>query len=141
MTYQQITLYTDGGARGNPGPAAIGVDAHADGQPLFQLSESLGSQTNNAAEYYAVIKALEKLQTLNLITIKLLFVLDSELIVRQLQGRYRVKEANLKLLHQQVLELLSQLRPNFQVVSFTHVLRSANKVADRLVNQALDSHR
>ncbi|MBI3443731.1 ribonuclease HI family protein [Candidatus Woesebacteria bacterium] len=137
MIYPQIIINTDGGARGNPGPAAIGVIAKTpDGTVLFELSEYIGSQTNNVAEYTAVIHALNHLDQHQLQASKINFILDSELIVRQIQGIYRVKEPNLQKLHTEVKKLLSG-----HSYTFTSVSRSQNKRADKLVNQALDSQK
>lgn len=137
MTYPQIIINTDGGARGNPGPAAIGVIAKTpDGAILFELSEYIGSQTNNVAEYTAVIHALNHLRQHQFQAGKISFILDSELIVRQILGQYRVKEPNLQKLHSEVKKLLAGI--NFTFIS---VPRSQNKMADQLVNQALDSQK
>lgn len=134
MHYPQITINTDGGARGNPGPAAIGVIAKtSNGEVLFELSEYIGSQTNNVAEYTAVIHALHHLKEHQISAQKTTFILDSELIVRQILGQYRVKEPNLQRLHSEVKKLLVGI--NFTFIS---VPRSQNKRADQLVNQALD---
>lgn len=140
MHYSQLIINTDGGARGNPGPAAIGVIAKSpDGAVLFELSEYIGSQTNNVAEYTAVIHALNHLKEHQVQADEISFILDSELIVRQLLGQYRVKEPHLQLLHSEVKKMLSEIKPT--KVNFTSVPRAQNKRADQLVNQALDSHK
>lgn len=143
MNYPEIIINTDGGARGNPGPAAIGIVAKTHtGEILFELSEYLGVQTNNVAEYTAVIHALNHLKEHALSTEKITFILDSELIVRQILGQYRVKEPHLQVLNQKVKELILDLKKDggLKTINFLNVLRANNKRADQLVNQALDSH-
>lgn len=139
MSEKILQINTDGGSRGNPGPAAIGVYATIDNQPIFSLSQKIGINTNNYAEYSAVISALEHLQ-LNPQLLKditqIKFVLDSELVVRQLTGIYKVKHPAIVPLHYKVQTLLKSLSIP---VSFSHVLRAENKQADALVNAALDS--
>jgi ribonuclease HI len=142
-----LDIYTDGGSRGNPGPAAIGVHATLRGSPpkglnpscsspLFQLSEYIGHTTNNVAEWQAVIKALEHLVTNKINPIEINFYLDSELVVKQIKGEYKVKQPHLQTLSISVRQLLQQL--NSSKISFHHVPREQNKIADSLVNQALD---
>jgi len=132
------SLYTDGGARGNPGPAAIGgVILGADQQVVKEFSRYLGETTNNQAEYRALIFGLEKIATLSgkhSHTTEVRSFLDSELIVKQMTGEYKVRDINLKPLHAQVQKLAQR----FGRVSFTHVRREKNAHADSLVNQALD---
>lgn len=129
----KVKVNCDGGSRGNPGPSALGVVITTkDGQIIEEFGEYLGEQTNNYAEYSAVIKALEKLRDLNIYDAD--FYLDSELIVKQLNGIYKVKHENIKPLNSAVNELLSGMN-----VTFTHVYRKDNKKADALVNQVLDS--
>lgn len=139
MSDKILQINTDGGSRGNPGPAAIGVYATIDGEPLFSLSQKIGINTNNFAEYAAVIAGLEHLN-LNLQLLKdvaqIKFILDSELVVRQLTGVYKVKHPSIVPLHYKVQNLLKPLNIP---VSFSHVLRAENKQADALVNAALDS--
>lgn len=128
----KVKVNCDGGSRGNPGPSALGVVITTkDGQIIEEFGEYLGEQTNNYAEYSAVIKALEKLRDLNIYDAD--FYLDSELIVKQLNGIYKVKHENIKPLNSAVNELLSGMN-----VTFTHVYRKDNKKADALVNQVLD---
>jgi ribonuclease HI len=129
-----LEIYTDGGARGNPGPAGIGVHA----QPLFQLSEYIGETTNNVAEYTAAIRALEYLVNENIQVDNINFFLDSELVVKQIKGEYKVKQPHLSTLCLKVHQLLRQI-PSSKI-SFRHVPRTQNKIADSLANQALDSH-
>ena len=130
---QKLIIYTDGGARGNPGPAAIGaVFYNRDNKIIKKISQTIGSTTNNQAEYKALIVALGA--AVDLKATEVVCYLDSELVVRQLQGRYKVREEALKPLITQVLKLTS----NFQSVDFVHVPREKNKLADELVNKALD---
>jgi len=132
---ERVKVNCDGGSRGNPGPSALGVVITTkNGQIIEEFGEYLGEQTNNYAEYSAVIKALEKLRDLNILDAD--FYLDSELIVKQLNGIYKVKNENIKPLNTAVNELLSGMN-----VTFTHVYRKDNKEADALVNEVLDSKR
>lgn len=133
--HKQLITYTDGGARGNPGPAGIGGVVYTQSlEELQRISEYIGETTNNQAEYKALIKALEIASEIG--SKKLICHLDSELVVRQLQGKYKVREAGLKPLVMQALKLVK----NFESVEFVHVRREKNKLADELVNKALDEH-
>lgn len=126
-------LFTDGGARGNPGPAGIGgVLYDQNDQEFASFSEYLGETTNNQAEYKALLKGLE-LALEHQVT-ELSCFLDSELVVKQLNKEYKVKDAGLAKLFVKIWNL-SQ---TFAQISFSHVRREFNKEADRLVNQALD---
>lgn len=126
-------LYTDGGARGNPGPAGIGARLlTADGEVVEELADAIGTATNNVAEYQALIAGLEI--ALDRGVERLDVFLDSELVVRQVNGRYKVKDAGLKPLHRQACLLLSR----FHEVDVKHVRREQNAAADALVNQAID---
>lgn len=131
---KKLLINTDGGARGNPGPAGIGVVIRdAEEHIIFEHGSYIGEQTNNFAEYTALIKALETARDLG--GTDLLVRMDSELIVKQMQGLYKIKEPTLQELAGKVLKLKS----SFNSVVFTHVRREFNKDADRMVNQALDS--
>jgi len=134
----KITIYTDGGTRGNPGPAAIGVVIKKEGQTLKKYFQFIGEATNNQAEYEAVIFALKKVKLLfgrkKAKTMALEVYTDSELMARQLNHQYKIKEEDLQPLFLKVWNLIL----NFGQVSFKHILRQQNKEADRLVNQALD---
>lgn len=124
----------DGGARGNPGPAAIAaVIATPDGEILEQRSEAIGLATNNVAEYRSLLLGIERARALGADEVEL--VGDSELIVRQVRGEYRVKDAVLRELHGRVREALG----DFDRWSITHVRREENEAADALVNRALDA--
>ena len=138
--YELLEINTDGGSRGNPGPAGIGVYAAANGKKVFTISETIGITTNNVAEYTAVVRSLEVLIEKKIFTQKLKYILDSELIVRQIIGKYKVKLPHLKILRQQVVDLVGKLREKGQVelMTFITVPREQNKEADKLVNEALD---
>ncbi len=128
-----ITAHIDGGARGNPGPAAYGVVVRtADGKVLVKLSRYLGIQTNNYAEYSGLLAALEYAQQNNFKKLKV--VSDSELLVKQMKGQYQVRHPALKTLFSQASDMARRL----EHFSIQHVLRSSNRDADRLVNEALD---
>ncbi len=129
-----ITIHTDGGSRSNPGPAGIGVHAAQDGTVVFTLSEFLGIQTNNYAEYIAVIRALETCVEKKYTHETIDFLLDSKLVVEQVQGNWKVKEATLRPLVSRVRELVT----HFPKVTFTHVRREHNTDADALANEAMD---
>jgi dinuclear metal center YbgI/SA1388 family protein len=127
-------LYTDGGARGNPGPAGIGARLMtAGGDVVEDVSDYIGKATNNVAEYQALIAGLEV--ALDRGVERLDVFLDSELVVRQVNGQYKVKDAGLKPLHAQACLLLSK----FHEVDVRHVRREQNSAADALVNQAIDA--
>jgi ribonuclease HI len=128
-----IVLYTDGASRGNPGLAGAGIlVTAADGTELAARAVFLGECTNNAAEYQALLLGLEA--ALPLAPGKLTIRMDSELIVRQLNGQYRVKSPDLLPLYQRAVAFLRQ----FKVVQVEHVRREFNSRADRLANQAID---
>jgi ribonuclease HI len=130
----RLTVHVDGGARGNPGPAAIAaVVTDPDGEVLYEAHETIGRATNNVAEYRALIFGIEKAAQLGATELEL--VGDSELIVKQVRGEYRVKDAGLKQLHSAAQKALS----NFAEWEIRHVKRERNAEADALVNQALDA--
>jgi probable phosphoglycerate mutase len=127
-------LSTDGGSRGNPGPAAYGyVLESEDGHVLDARGEAIGTATNNVAEYRGLIAGLES--ALERGVDELEVVSDSELLVRQMQGEYKVKNETLKTLQREAAELAFGLKR----VTYTAVRRAHNELADRLVNEALDS--
>ena len=131
---ERYHLYTDGGARGNPGPAGIGARLMtAGGDVVEDVSDYIGKATNNVAEYQALIAGLEV--ALDRGIERLDVFLDSELVVRQVNGQYKVKDAGLKPLHAQACLLLSK----FHEVDVRHVRREQNSAADALVNQAIDA--
>ena len=129
-----LILQFDGGSRGNPGPAGIGVTVSTDaGEPLYELGEFLGDCTNNFAEYTALVRGLRAAVALG--AKKLLIRADSELVVRQLNGQYKVKSPDLKPLYLQAIKLIQQIGP----VTVAHVYRESNSRADALANLAVDS--
>jgi len=123
----------DGGARGNPGPAAIGAVVQSGGEVLEERGERIGRATNNVAEYRALLLGIERATELGASELEL--VGDSELIVRQVKGEYKVKDATLRELH---AEVERALRPFEGRWSIRHVRREHNAEADRLVNAVLD---
>ena len=128
-----ITLQFDGGSRGNPGPAGIGVVLRAeDGTPLVTLGRFIGRATNNVAEYKALITALEQAKQLG--ARKIVVRGDSELIVKQMRGEYRVKNPDLRQLYEQAQDLLA----GFDKAKIEHNYRESNALADKLANLAMD---
>jgi ribonuclease HI len=131
--HETITLEFDGGSRGNPGPAGIGMVLRAaDGTTLFTLGRYIGHATNNVAEYHALIAALQKATELGAKHIRI--VGDSELVIKQMRGEYRVKHPALRPLYEKAQELLHQ----FSETKLEHNLRHKNKLADKLANLAMD---
>ena len=130
---EKLIIYTDGGARGNPGPAACAaVIKDSSGRIIVKGSKYLGETTNNQAEYQGVILALEKAGELK--AQEIIFYLDSELVVNQLSRLYKVKDLGLQSLFVKIWNLSSQ----FKNISYHHVPREENKEADLLVNRQLD---
>lgn len=136
---EKIICHTDGGARGNPGPAGAGaVVAKADGTVLVELSQFLGNATNNFAEYAAVLLALKEIKRRFGGKTKMLAIdmrMDSQLIQRQLAGEYQIKEPGLV---PQFIEIHNMRVASFPHITFTHVPRAQNKDADRLAGDAMD---
>jgi len=130
----KLVVNVDGGARGNPGPAAIAVVVQgSDGEVLEERGERIGHATNNVAEYRALLLGIERAAALGASELEL--VGDSELVVRQVKGEYKVKDAGMRELHGQVKEALQ----GFEGWTIRHVRREQNAEADRLVNQVLDA--
>ena len=131
---ESLSLYIDGASRGNPGPAGIGVVLCDGGDRIhWEFGKYIGETTNNVAEYTALIQGLQeallyKIKRLSVYT-------DSELLARQIQGKYKVKEPHLKLLHQQSLSLIQA----FSRFKIHHLPRLENRRADRLANKAIDT--
>jgi ribonuclease HI len=130
-----LRLFTDGAARGNPGPAGLGVVIEDDrGMRLRGLCRYIGTATNNIAEYLAVIEGLEAVQDWS--PDRLQVYLDSKLVVEQLNGRFRVRQPRLQPLHRRAAELLRR----FTDVEVAHVERARNRGADALANRAIDEY-
>jgi ribonuclease HI len=132
-------IYTDGGSRGNPGPAAIGVIiCNEKGEPVKKYGEALGEKTNNEAEYEAIIFALKKFKALfggdKAAKAKLEMRMDSELAAKQLSHEYKIEEPHIQQLFLKVWNLML----DFDQVKFVSIPREENREADRLVNEALD---
>ncbi len=134
----EIKIYTDGGARGNPGPAALGAVICLPSGEMKKYSQYLGKTTNNEAEYQALLFALKKIKSLlgkkNAKQAKIDCFLDSELVVKQLNHCYKIENEKL----QPFFLAIWNLMLDFQKVNFIHIPREKNKEADKLVNQALD---
>jgi len=131
----ELTIHIDGASRGNPGPAAWAYVISHDGTLLEEACGLLGQATNNVAEYTALVKALERAVSLQarIVHVKS----DSELLVKQLSGEYRVRNAGLLPLYERVLQLV----PQFDHIDYAHVYREQNRRADKLCNQVLDGKR
>lgn len=134
ISVSKIIIYTDGGARNNPGPAGAGV-VILDRKRKVELKRFLGNQTNNWAEYEAVSIALTEAKRLGLGGREIEVRTDSKLVVEQLLGNWKIKEPALKLQFQKVR---AQIVQNFPHIRFVHIPREENKEADRLVNEAVD---
>ena len=133
MQIKKVVIFTDGVSQGNPGPAAIGAIIKDErGRVITSISQGIGRTTNNQAEYRAIIAALENAIRLGANQVEIRS--DSELVVRQINGQYRVKKASLKPLYQKVKQLQSQL----EGFTITHVPREQNKEADSLASAALE---
>ena len=127
------TVYIDGASRGNPGRAAVGVVFQdGEGRPTKVLSKAIGVATNNAAEYFALLFAMQEALMMRVEEIHVFT--DSELVAKQFSGEYRVKDASLKLLY----FLVEHLRSGFRQVTVAHVPRERNRLADKEANRALD---
>jgi len=134
--YKKLIINTDGGARGNPGPAGIGVVIKTeDGQIVATINEYLGKATNNQAEYKAIVAGINKAKSLNAEEVD--FYLDSELAVKQLNREYKVRNKDLQPLFVQIYNQTLK----FKKVRFFHVRREFNKEADALANEAMDRGR
>ena len=132
-----LTIYTDGASRGNPGEAAFAYIIYCDGQPIIEKADRLGQMTNNQAEYIALIRALEHALELGPHH-RVIVYSDSELMIKQMNGEYRVKNEGLRSLYEQACSLCRR----FELpVTFQHVRRKQNKRADQLCNEALAGKR
>lgn len=131
----KLTLFTDGGSRGNPGPSATGIVLKDEqGKIHTAYGEYLGIQTNNIAEYSALLSGLQKAKELGASEVDC--VLDSELIVKQMNGQYKVRNPGL----QKIFLQIYHLRHDFRKITFRHTLRAGNKEADAEVNKVLDQY-
>ena len=138
----RIIIYTDGGSRGNPGPAAIGVIITDEkGKVLKEYAEKIGRATNNEAEYEAVIFSLQKAKLLfgkrKIKTMEIEVKMDSEFVAKQLNGKYKILDRNIE----QLFLKTWNLKVDFGNVKFTYISRDKNLEADKLVNKALGSKR
>ena len=132
-TQWDLFVHTDGASRGNPGEAGVGiVFCKPDGEVVHEVADYLGVETNNVAEYKAMLRALDEVVKLNATKIK--FFSDSELMVKQINGQYKVKHPNLQPLYQEVKNKLARL----EAYTVEHVRREKNHNADRLANQGID---
>jgi len=129
---RELTIYTDGASRNNPGEAGAGIYILEDGKPAGKIARYLGATTNNIAEYTAAIIALEHAVQVGASRVTL--NADSELLVKQLNGQYKVKNEGLKPLHRRAKELIAQI----ESVEVQYIPRAQNKEADALANQAID---
>ena len=129
-----LTIYTDGGSRGNPGPSACAFVAETDGREIQKQSKFLGVQTNNFAEYQGILLALHWVAK----QLTIVFCSDSELVVKQLNGIYKIKNQNLKKLNEEIKKIILE---NSLHVVFRNVPREDNIIADALVNTELDKVR
>ncbi|HOG38728.1 MAG TPA: ribonuclease HI family protein [bacterium] len=127
-------LFTDGGSRGNPGPSAIGGVIYDGDKIIKQFSERIPETTNNQAEYRAIIRGLELAKKLNIKELNC--YLDSELVTKQINREFKVKDKDLAVLFVK----LWNIKQDFKKITFTHIFREQNYLADKLVNQALDSN-
>ncbi|MEK9175349.1 MAG: ribonuclease HI family protein [Patescibacteria group bacterium] len=137
--HKKIIIYTDGGSRGNPGPAALGVAIYdARGAPIKLYGEKLGIKTNNEAEYLAVVSGLKKIKALfgkeKAKKMHIEIRMDSELVKKQLNGEYRTEQEHLF----PFFMAIWNLKLDFAIVTFVHIQREKNREADRMVNEALD---
>ena len=131
-----LVIYSDGGSRGNPGPSAYAIVVTRDGKVIHEHTEFLGTNTNNYAEYRGLIAGIGK--ALEMKDMDVEFVMDSELVIKQMRGEYKVKSPNIRKLHEDA-KAMSSLIPN---VKFTHVKRENPMVsrADALLNAEMDRH-
>lgn len=135
---QRILVHTDGAARGNPGPASVAYVIKVDDE-VVEYCEPIGETTNNQAEYRAMVAATQKLAELGPQAAVITFHSDSELMVKQLRGEYKVKDQNIRPLFEQISQVLRQLESAGNSVELLAVRREFNQRADALANQALDS--
>jgi ribonuclease HI len=128
----RVEVFTDGASRGNPGHAGIGVVIFKDGENILQIKDYIGETTNNVAEYTALKRALVECKSIGAREIKV--YMDSELVVRQISGQYKVKNENLRIIFNEVKELMT----GFSSVEASYVPRKDNSIADDLANKGID---
>ncbi len=128
---KNVEIFIDGASKGNPGPSGIGIAIYQNGRLLKEISRYIGNATNNVAEYYALIFALQEALVLDIREIKV--KTDSELLYKQLKGEYKIKNSHLILLHEQVKHMLC----GFRSADIAHISRDDNQPADRLAAQAI----
>jgi ribonuclease HI len=133
---ESIIIYTDGGSRGNPGPAGAGGVIIKNSKVIMEISKYLGTQTNNYAEYSALILTLQKAIEMELNNNNIKVFMDSNLVVKQINGEWKVKHKNIIPLFNTLNELIKL----FKNITFTHIYREHNKLADKLANHAMDSN-
>ncbi len=133
---EKIIIYTDGASRGNPGLAAVGAVIFDGEKVLAEIRTFLGEQTNNWAEYEAVIQALEKAHKLGLTKRDIEIRLDSKLVAEQLSGNWKIKKETLQAQHDKAQAILKK---GFGEVTYVHIRREKNTYADRLANEAIDN--
>lgn len=133
----EVNIYTDGGARGNPGPAAVGIHIEdKEGNHIVSIGKKIGHATNNVAEYSAVVEALDLVLELSQKVSKINFFLDSNLVVSQLNGVFKLKSPSLRNL---LIKVRQKETETGSQISYTYIPRENNKIADGLVNRALDN--
>ncbi len=135
----KLIIFTDGASRGNPGPASYGfVIMNEKKEVIEEVGKGIGITTNNVAEYMAVVESLTRVKQLyaDKLPVEINYFADSKLVVEQLSGRFKIKSPHLKVL----IEQIRQLQQEVGKVTFTHVFREQNKLADRMANLALDNN-
>lgn len=132
-----LKIYTDGGSRGNPGDAGIGIVVYSGDKVIHDHSEFIGQATNNEAEYIGLTRAIEWLSENHQDVEQVEFILDSKLVVEQINRNWKIKEPRMREYAQEIWKILEKMSLK---TSFSHVKREFNKEADALVNQALDAH-
>lgn len=131
-----VKVFTDGASRGNPGMSAIGIAVYNDEDELItELKKFIGTGTNNSAEYKALIESLKLLRNINFDFDSVNFYCDSELVVKQIKGQYKIKNPDMIFLSNEFFKELNNLQKKYTI---THIPREKNKTADNLANQALD---
>ncbi len=131
-----ISVYTDGASRGNPGNSAIGIAVYdSENRPAAEFKKHIGTGTNNSAEYRALIESIEVIRNLKINFEQVNFFCDSELVVKQIRGEYRIRNHDMIKLSQEFFNSLKTLQKRYTI---THITREKNKTADRLANEALD---